>query len=297
MTELTFAGVEGGGTTFKVAIAKGTPSNIVESTSFDTNQSTVQHVLEWLRPRKFDALGISCFGPLDLDTSSQTYGYITTTPKLAFQHYNILGAFNEFHCPKEFDTDVNAAVLAEVHGADSGSNISAAYVTVGTGVGVGLVTNGQPVHGVLHPEMGHYYPQRRHGDTFEGVCPFHKHCLEGFVSAPAIAKRAGLTQTQLAELKDDDEIWDQVGYYLAQLCVTLILTISPHRIVLGGGVMKREALFPIIRRHTTALLNGYIAHKRVQEIEKLIVPSQYGDNGGLVGALELARQAQLKSHK
>jgi fructokinase len=294
MTEPVFAGVEGGGTTFKVAIAKGTPSNIVESTTFETNQSTVQHVLEWLRPRKFDALGLSCFGPLDLDPSSATYGYITTTPKLAFQHYNILGAFHELHCPKEFDTDVNAAVLAEVHGADSGA-ISAAYVTVGTGVGVGLVTNGQPVHGVLHPEMGHYYPQRREGDTFEGVCPFHKHCLEGFVSAPAIAKRAGLTQAQLADLPDEHAIWDQVGYYLAQLCVTLILTISPHRIVLGGGVMKREALFPIIRRHTTALLHGYIAHKRVQEVDQLIVPSQYGDNGGLVGALELARQAHLKA--
>jgi fructokinase len=303
MTEIFFAGVEGGGTTFKVAIAKGTPTNIIESAIFETNKDTISHVIQWLKSnnRHFDALGIGCFGPLDLDPSSKTYGYITTTPKPGFQYYDVLGPFRRAfpNIPIGFDTDVNAAVLGEQQHGQHGPSASAAYVTVGTGVGVGIVTNGRPVHGLLHPEMGHYYVQLRPGDNFLGNCPIHKTCLEGLVAAPALAKRAKLSQTSdLTQLMDDDPIWDIAAWYLAQLCTTLILTVSPHRIVLGGGVMKRSVLFSHIRRHTLALLNGYIAHPTIlHQIDSYIVPSRFNENAGIVGALELGNQTLLETTK
>ncbi|KAL6042821.1 Fructokinase [Balamuthia mandrillaris] len=295
---LLLAGVEAGGTSFVAAVAKGTPQNIVHRQSFPTTtpEETLTTVAQWLKAREeeagrsYDALGIASFGPVDLDPKSETYGYITTTPKPDWAQTDVLGAFKGFDCPKAFDTDVNGAAIAE--GARDGHR-TVAYVTVGTGVGVGIIAEGNAVHGVLHPEMGHIYVPQHAGDEFHaqgGTCPFHKGCLEGMVATGALAKRLDCRKDQLADVPDSSPVWESVGFYLAQLCVTLVLTVSPELIVFGGGVMQRKALFPIIRRHVVRLLNGYIKVKAITEnIDEYIIRSPYNENAGIIGALEMAR--------
>jgi len=306
--ELVFAGVEGGGTTFVAAIAKGTPSNVVQREVFPTTtpSETFEKVVGWLRARnqeaKFDALGIASFGPVDLDVHSPTYGYITTTPKPKWGSTPVLEHFKEFDCPKGFDTDVNGAATSEAslggHRKDKkGALSSCAYITVGTGVGVGVVVNGKPVHGLIHPEVGHVSPPRHPSDTaFKGTCPYHSACVEGLVSSGALSSRVGIPASELASLPDDHPVWELIGFYLAHLCVNIVLTISPEVIVLGGGVLKREILYRIVRKQTAQLLNGYISSPLLRErIDEFIVQSPFGSNSGIVGALELGRIALFES--
>ncbi|GAM23518.1 hypothetical protein SAMD00019534_066930, partial [Acytostelium subglobosum LB1] len=297
MESQSFAGVEAGGTSFTVAIATGTPGNIVDRVSIPTTtpDETRDNVLAWLRQKKFSSLGVASFGPVDLDRDSSTYGYITTTPKPGWANTNILGWFNEFTCPKAFDTDVNGAAISEAfHGQHARGNItSCAYITVGTGVGVGVVVNSQAVHGLVHPEGGHVYTKLLDDDHFAGTCPFHGNCIEGLVSTGAISKRLGVTADKLNLIPDDDPVWRIVGHYLAQLCANLTCIISPHVIVLGGGVLNRETLYPIVREETLKILNGYIKSDYLtkENIDKYIVKSPYGGQAGIVGAIELGKRA------
>ncbi|EGG23234.1 hypothetical protein DFA_05366 [Cavenderia fasciculata] len=297
------AGVEAGGTGITIAIAKGVPSNIIESTYIPTTapDETKEKVVEWLRQKKFDSLGVASFGPIDLDRNSKTYGYITTTPKPNWENTNILGWFDEFDVPKDFDTDCNGAAISECfHNQHKRGPVSSCvYITVGTGVGIGVVVGEKSVHGLVHPEGGHSFARLLPDDQFPGTCPFHGNCIEGLVSTGAIAKRLGVSPDKLAMIPDDDPVWSIVGHYLAQLCANLILISSPEIIVLGGGVMNRSVLFPIIGTQVLKILNGYIKSPYLTEelIDQYIVLSPFEHRSGIVGALELARRMDINNCK
>jgi len=292
MSEPIFAGIEAGGTTFAVAIAKGKATNIIDKTVIDTTtpEETLKKVYEWLESRKinFNSIGIASFGPIDLNVNSPTYGYITTTPKPGWANTNIRGYFQKLQIPIGFDTDVNAAAIAEMAHGGYTDVTTCCYVTIGTGIGVGIVVNGQPLHGLMHPEGGHIYVPPCPGDSFEGNCPYHKNCLEGFLATGSLSARTRLDRRNLASLPDDHEIWKFAAFYLAQLCVTLTLTLSPHIIVLGGGVMNRKCLYDMTRKKFIELLNGYVKAGPLPngDISKYIVPAM--DHSGLIGSLELA---------
>jgi len=296
-----YAGVEAGGTSFVVAIANSSNlTELIDRAVFPTTtpEETLGNVANWLKQHKFDALGVASFGPIELDTTSHHYGHITTTPKPGWQFAPVLKAFESFNVPIGFDTDVNGAAISEYaignHGRGKRSIVSTAYITVGTGVGVGIVVDGHPVHGLIHPEMGHSIIARYPGDeNFKSTCPFHKNCVEGFVSTGALTSRLGILASELPKVLDTDPVWEVIGFYLASLCANLVLTVSPSVIVIGGGVMNREVLYPIVRKHTLELLNGYINSQYLTKegIDEYIVRSPFGNNSGIVGALELARIA------
>ena len=236
------------------------------------------------------ALGIASFGPLELDSRSQEYGWITSTPKAGWANTDILGALaGSLNIPGAIDTDVNAAALAEADTAGRGGMDSLIYVTVGTGVGVGIVVNGGTVHGHGHPEMGHIIVRRHseHGD-FSGICPYHGDCLEGLASGPAIKSAWGAS---LADLPAHHKAWEIEADYIAQLCSVLILTLAPQRIVLGGGVMSQPRLLPAIHRRTAHWLAGYLsAYDRPEYLSRCIVPPSCREPPGLIGAYLLAER-------
>eukprot|EP01080_Neovahlkampfia_damariscottae_P002006 gene2006-1513_t len=294
-------GVECGGTSFKVSFAQDEPTNITETKIFLTSKEdpniTIKEILNFLKTKKFDSLAIASFGPLDLNKKSPTYGFITSTPKKVWQNFNLLGPFkHEFQkgdFPEiQFDTDVNAPALSEYFYGGHGSIESTAYITVGTGVGIGLVIQGKPIHGLLHPEGGHMYCQLSENDlknNFKGTCPFHGNCVEGMVSSGSICARKGIDQNELPKLKDDDEVWDSVAHYLAHLCVNIILLTSVDVIVVGGGIFQRKILLSKIHKNVKLLLNNYL--KISKSIEELIVISKFDSNSGVVGALTLSEMA------
>jgi len=286
--------IEAGGTKFVCAV--GTKSGeIVERARFSTTtpEETMKLVVEFFRDKKIEALGVGSFGPIDARKGSETYGYITTTPKPHWKNYNIIGELKKhFNIPIGFDTDVNGAALGELRWGAAAGLSSALYITVGTGIGAGAVVEGSMVNGLLHPEMGHIYVRRHSEDTYEGSCPYHGDCLEGLAAGPSIEARWGI---QGHELPEDHKGWEMEAYYLAQAIVNYILILSPEKIIMGGGVMKQENLFPLIRKKVKGLLNGYIEKREVlEEIEEYIVPPKLGDDAGVRGALALAMEALSK---
>jgi len=299
------AGVEGGGTTFVVCLAEfrgsDTPVRIIERAEFPTElppSSTINKCVEWLKVREYEALGVAMFGPLDLNPDSPTWGYITTTPKPGWRNVDIMGPLLAVRrVPHGFDTDVNAPALEEFRHFAQPGETSAAYITVGTGIGVGVVINGKPVRGLVHPEGGHIpVLKRRAGDQYAGASTLHPWCVEAQCSAKALAERAGVTPDQLGDLPDDSEVWQDAAWMLGGLCATLTALLSIERIVLSGGVMQRMSLFPKIRRATREILDGYIQHPKVlgdgpQGIDGYIVPSVRGNDAGIFGALALASDA------
>ena len=283
--------LEAGGT--KMVCAVGDENGKLEKkVSFPTKtpEETMPVLLDFFEEHKVEAIGIGCFGPIDLNKSSATYGYITSTPKLAWANYNIVGAFEKkLGVPIGFDTDVNGAVLGEVcFGAAKGCD-SAVYITIGTGVGVGVYVNGGLLHGLLHPEAGHVLVARAAGDPYAGKCPYHPNCLEGLAAGPAIMERWGRPAAELAER---EEVWELESDYIAQAVTNYILTLSPQKVILGGGVMHQEQLFPLIRAKVAEMLNGYVRHNAVlSEIDRYIVPPMLGDEPGIKGALVLGKNA------
>ncbi|CAK0888363.1 unnamed protein product [Prorocentrum cordatum] len=299
----TLAAVEGGGTTFVAAIGTADPLTILDRAEFPTKPNpaeTLHEVAKWLSTRKYDALGVACFGPVDLDVASATWGHITTTPKEGWQNTDVMGPLLALRrVPCLFDTDVNAPALEEFRHYAAGGQSSCAYVTVGTGVGIGLVVNGKMVKGLVHPEGGHIPALKRPNDTFQGL-GVHPWSIEGQVCAAAIAARAGVPADKLKEIPDDSEVWLDVAYVLGSMCATLTLLCSIERIVLSGGVMLRASLFPKIRQATRSILNGYVQHPRVladgpEGIDSYIVPSERGNEAGIFGALALADAALKRS--
>lgn len=283
--------LEAGGTKMVCAIGDET-GKIYEQESFPTvtPEETLPQLLDYFKGKEIEALGIACFGPIDLDRDSDTYGYITTTPKTAWMKADIAGYFaNGLNVPVGFDTDVNGSLLGEVTYGQAKGLVDAVYYTIGTGVGAGVMSGGKLVHGAMHPEAGHMLLRVREDDPMpEGICPFHGACLEGMAAGPAIEKRWG---KKAVELTDDAKVWDLEAYYLAQCMVTTTLMLSPKIIILGGGVMHQTQLFPLVREKTRELLNGYIKNDTVNDMDHYIVPASLHDDQGIMGCLKLGFDA------
>ena len=287
-----FGTLEAGGT--KMVLSVGNENNeLLEQASIPTEapEKTIPAMIEWFRDKGIAALGIGTFGPVDLRKDSPTYGWITKTPKPGWSDKPLLPPMRDaLGVPALIDTDVNAAALAEWKlGAAKGLN-SCLYVTVGTGIGAGLVIEGNLVHGLVHPELGHLLLCPEPGDPSPaGFCPYHRGCLEGLAAGPAIEKRWG---KKGYELPLDHEAWDLEASYLAQMCMNVICAFSPEKIILGGGVMQQKHLFPLIREKTLKLLNSYVQAKEILEgIDSYIVEPGLGTKSGATGALLLAQQA------
>lgn len=279
--------LEAGGTKMVMAIGNEN-GEILEQCSIptETPDITVPKIIDYFKRNGIEALGIGSFGPIDPDKNSKTYGYITSTPKLAWANYDIVGNIKKaLQIPIGFDTDVNASALGEATWGSIRGLSSGIYLTIGTGIGLGVYMNGSLLHGMLHPEAGHVLLSKHPEDTFEGSCPYHSHCFEGLASGPAIEKR---WKKKAYELKDQSEVWELEAYYIAQGLTNFILTLSPHKIVLGGGVMHQEQLFPLIRKKVAELLNGYINTQQIADLEHYIVPASLKDNQGIMGCLRLA---------
>lgn len=293
------AAIEAGGTKFVCGIGRG-PHEILDTHRIETTtpEETLEGVSRWLSKAKaehghFEAIGVGSFGPVDLDPKSETYGYITTTPKPGWQHTDVINRLkNRFRVPVGFDTDVNAAVLGEyLWGAGQGID-PLVYITVGTGVGGGVLVNGGLLHGALHPEIGHLAvppPVNSLAIQRECQCPFHKSCVEGYVCGPAIARRWGVRADMLPL---EHPAWEEIADVMAHALMNLTLTLSPRRIILGGGVLEQPQLIPLIRGRLMHHLNGYLLIPQTgRDIDSYIVSPGLGARSGLLGSLALGRMA------
>jgi len=290
MTLQRIGGVEAGGTKFVCALGHPVEGIVAQTTiPTTTPEDTLRAVAAFFTANGgVDQLGVASFGPLVLDRQDPNYGRVAKTPKPGWSGADLVGALQgALGCAVSLDTDVNGAGLAEATlGAGRGLDV-VAYVTVGTGVGGGVIVTGRPLHGHNHPEMGHIRLERHPADAdFAGVCPFHGHCLEGLVSGPAILARLG---RPLSEADPDAPIFDLIGGYLGQFCATLSLIAAPQRIILGGGVMSNAALYPKIRTAFSAALADYLEAPAVRDAERYIVPPTLGDRAGVIGAMLLAQ--------
>ncbi|MEN2667416.1 ROK family protein [Listeria aquatica] len=280
--------IEAGGTKIVCAVAsKNSITQIVERISIPTGtpQETLPKIIAFFKNYEVEGIGIGSFGPIDVDPNSPTYGFITNTPKLAWKNFDFLGTMKQtFDVPYFWTTDVNAAAFGELkYGAATG-NENCIYITVGTGIGGGVVLNGKVMEGKGHPEIGHIYINQLASDPFEGHCPYHKNCLEGLAAGPAIEARAGKPAQNIAA---DDPAWKLEAHYLAEACVNYTLSFSPEKIIFGGGVMKQAHLFPLIRDKFMELLNNYLP---IKQVDQYIVPCALQDNAGIVGCWRLLRK-------
>ena len=288
-----YGGIEAGGTKFVCVVANG-PDRVVDEVRFPTTtpDETLKRTIQFFQPfissGQINSIGVGCFGPLDLNPRSDTYGFITFTPKPKWSNTDVLGTLRRaLPVDISMDIDVNAAGLREsTWGASKGLD-SSLYITVGTGIGGGYIKDGKPLIGMLNLEMGHVLiPHNRELDPFPGICPFHGDCFEGLASGPAIEKRLGLAG---AFIPEDNPFWDLEAEYIASALMNFILTLSPKKIILGGGVMQREFLLPKIRRRVRELLNGYVSSKSILEsIDNYIVPPALGNQSGSLGAIAIA---------
>ena len=264
---MVLGALEAGGTKMVCAIGNE-KGEILEQISIptETPEITVPKLLSFFKGKEIEALGIGCFGPIDVDRTSETYGYITTTPKLAWQNCDIVGAFKrELGVPVGFDTDVNGSALGEYTWGIAKGLHSCIYITIGTGVGVGVIVDGNLIHGMMHPEG-------------------HKNCMEGLAAGPAIEGRWG---RKAVELADKAEVWEMEAYYIAQALVDYTMLVSPQRIILGGGVMHQTQLLPLVREKFKELMNDYIRTKEIADLDSYIVVQSLDDKQGIMGALKL----------
>jgi fructokinase len=290
-----YGGIEAGGTKFVCAVGRG-PGAIDDEVEFSTTtpDETIGRAVRFFQDQAslIDALGIGSFGPVDPDPRSPTYGRITSTPKPGWQDVDIRGRLAaELGVPVGFDTDVNAAALGEHRWGAAQDVKTFVYLTVGTGIGGGAMVEGQLLHGLVHPEMGHFHvPHDLETDPFEGTCPFHGDCLEGLAAGPAIEERWGEPGEDLAE---DHRAWPLEARYLALGLMAVVCVLSPQRIVLGGGVMRRRFLFPMVRTELQGLLAGYVQAEAITEgMDGFVVPPGLGDRAGVLGAIALAERAE-----
>jgi fructokinase len=288
-----YGGIEAGGTKW-VCVVGTEPGALQAEITFPTTtpDATIRQAIAFFRAHgDLAAIGVGSFGPVDVQPTSPTWGYITTTPKPGWQHTDLGQAIrNELGVPLGFDTDVNAAALGEQRWGMAQGLDTFVYLTIGTGIGGGALVNGRLLHGLLHPEMGHMaIPHDRERDPFPGFCPFHGDCLEGLAAGPALEAR---WKQRGETLGPDHPAWPLEAHYLALALVNLIYTLSPRRIILGGGVMSQPHLFPLLRRAVAELLAGYIQSPAITEtIDAYIVPPGLGRYAGVAGALVLAQQA------
>jgi fructokinase len=296
-----FGAIEAGGTKFVCILGSG-PEDVRAEARFPTMtpEETIRQAVGFFRRQQAEhdelaAIGIASFGPLDLDPDSPTYGYITSTPKPGWAKTDFVGMIRRaLSLPVGFDTDVNAAALGEWRWGAARGLDTFIYLTIGTGIGGGGMVNGRLIHGLLHPEMGHLcIPHDRGADPFAGSCPFHGDCLEGLASGPAIESRWG---KPAETLPPEHPAWALEARYLALGMVNWIYTLSPQKIILGGGVMQQAHLFPLIRWEVQTLLKGYLQSPAILEnIDDYIVPPALGKRAGVLGALALAMDAAQTS--
>lgn len=295
--EKLYGSIEAGGTKFVCCVASG-PEHLVEEVRFPTTtpDETLGKAIHFFQPfvqsGQVKTIGVGCFGPLDLNPDSPTYGFITATPKPHWSNTDVRGNLQHaLRVDVAFDSDVNAAAIAEAKwGASRGLDPSL-YLTIGTGIGGGYLVHGKPLIGMLNLEMGHVrLPHNRELDPFVGSCPFHGDCFEGLASGPAIEKRLGMSG---AVVPENDPFWDLEADYIASALMNYILTLSPKRIILGGGVMQREFLFRKVRNRVCELLNGYVSSPSIlKDIDHYIVPPALGNQAGGMGGIAMAMQLE-----
>lgn len=287
-----YGGIEAGGTKFVCAVGAG-PDDVRAEVRFPTTTpaETIGRAIAFFRQhRPLAAIGIGSFGPLDPDPASPTFGRITSTPKPSWAHTDVVGMIRRaLNIPVGFDTDVNAAALGEHRWGAALGLSTFIYLTIGTGIGGGGMMNSRLMHGLIHPEMGHIrIPHDRAADPFDGSCPYHGDCLEGLAAGPALEQRWGQPPETLPA---DHPAWELEAHYLALALTNFICTLSPQRVVMGGGVMEQAQLFPLIRQKVQQLLNGYVqAPAILEEIDDYIVPPALGRRAGVLGAIALAWQ-------
>jgi len=294
-----YGAIEAGGTKFVVAVGTG-PEDLKAQARFPTTtpKETLGRCIDFFRAQpKIEALGVGCFGPIDLRRGAPSYGHVTTTPKAGWANADVVGPLHQaLGVPVGFDTDVNGAVLGESRwGAAQGLD-TAIYVTIGTGIGGGALIGGKLAHGLVHPEMGHLLLPRELDDLdFAGSCPFHgARCWEGVASGPAIERRWGC---RAEKLDSEHRAWDLEARYIASALTTLVLVLSPDRLILGGGVMQTAQLFPLVRKHLTRSLGGYVqADALISGMDQYVVPPMLGEQAGIAGALALAERAACEPH-
>ncbi len=232
-------------------------------------------------------MGIGSFGPIGIDQTQENYGFVLATPKKGWANFDFLDSMKEkYAIPFVWTTDVNAAAYGELKkGAAQGKN-SCIYLTVGTGIGAGVVLNGEIFQGIAHPEMGHIYVKRHPQDTYEGTCPYHKDCLEGLAAGPSLEARTGIKGQELPE---DHPVWDIQAFYIAQALMNYALTLAPEKIILGGGVMNQEHLLQKIRQQFLQHMAGYM---ETPAPEEYIVRWGLPNESGIIGSLLLAEAAE-----
>jgi fructokinase len=291
-----YGGVEAGGTRFVCAVGSS-PDSLEAETAFATTmpQETIDRAIAFFQQYRgkepLAAVGVGSFGPVDLNPTSPKFGYITATPKQGWANTEFLGRVSRaLGVPVGFDTDVNAAALGEATWGAAKGLETFVYLTVGTGIGGGGMADGQLLHGLSHPEMGHLrVPHDLAKDPYPGACPFHGDCLEGLAAGPALLGRWG---RRAEELPPDHAAWRLEAHYLALGLANLICTLSPQRIILGGGVMRQTGLFQMVRQNVQQLLNGYLRLPVIlEQIDQYIVPAALGSRAGVLGAIALAQKA------
>ncbi|MBQ6230149.1 MAG: ROK family protein [Eubacterium sp.] len=288
---MKYGALEAGGTKMVCAIGNE-KGEILEQVSIPTltPEETIPKIIEYFKDKDIESLGIACFGPICLDKSSKEYGHILNTPKPSWGGYDIVRTFKAaLGIPVGFDTDVNGSLLGEVTWGSAKGLSDVIYITIGTGIGGGVLSGGKLVHGMQHPELGHMLLKPAFGDEYKGKCPFHDNCFEGLASGPAINERWG---APAAELTDKEEVWELESEYIAQALTNLILILSPQRIILGGGVMHQKQLFPLIRKKVLEKINGYIVTKELTDIDSYICPASLNDDQGIMGAVKLAVEVE-----
>jgi fructokinase len=278
--------IEGGGTKFVCAIASS-PQDILDRIEIPTTtpNETLSQVIDFFASRpNISALGVASFGPIDLDTSSINYGHILNTPKAGWRDLDLLGALRSgLSLPVSLNTDVNCAALGEqLYGAGKGAELLA-YVTVGTGIGIGLAKDGLILQGMTHTEMGHMlFPD---DSPVIGSCPYHARCLEGLASGSALQKRWGVPAEQIT----DERAWEEEAHYLGIGIANIILALVPHRIVVGGSVASHPGLLPATRSAVLSLLHGYVSLPDItNNVDEYIREPGLGRSSGVTGALALA---------
>lgn len=288
-----FGAIEAGGTKFVLGVGTGPDDLQTLQVPTTSPQASLAAVIAFFREHRQNlrAIGIGSFGPVDLRPQSPTFGYITSTPKPGWQNFDIAGIIRrEFNLPVGFDTDVDAAALGEERWGAARGLSDFVYLTVGTGIGGGAMVGGRILHGLMHPEMGHLrLPHDWATDPYPGGCPFHGDCLEGLASGPAIHARWGISAS---ELSPDHPGMRLEARYLALGVANIVMTLSPQRVLIGGGVMQQSKLFDLVRQEFAGLLNGYIRMPELLEgLDHFIVPPALGNRAGVLGALVLAEQA------
>ena len=280
---MRLGGIEAGGTKMVCGICDES-GNVLDRISIPTlsPDETIPLMIDYFKDKKIDCLGIGSFGPINLDENSLDYGKIMRTPKKLWEGFDFVKTFeNALNVPVGLDTDVNAAIYGEVTFGAAKGTTSAIYITIGTGVGVGVYVNGALLHGLVHPEAGHILIDKLKDDTKPCACAFHKNCLEGLASGTAIKQRYGVSADKI---NDNQKALDETSYYIANAIASYILTYSPQRIILWGGVMHNDKLKAMIGPKVKELLNGYVMSDMIDNINDYIVDPLLGDNPGLVGA-------------